>query len=113
MVKDDLVRYQYSERLKSELIIGMKLVRSLETIDDKDFKGATRILSEFFSALSVEVGIAYNSTGDERFKEVNEIISDLDFIDIDNAIEKLGRAMTLITNCAVDSYSKLQQEGIF
>ena len=103
---------QYSEKLKSELIIGMKLVRSLEKLKDKEFEGATKVVAEYFSALSVEVGIAYNSTRDDRFKRVYDIVTNLDFLDVENAIEKLGEAMTLITNCAVDAYSKLQDSGI-
>jgi hypothetical protein len=111
-MRESIKLYQYSEKLKSELIIGMKLVRSLENLKDKEFEGGTKVVSEFFSALSVEVGIAYNSTGDERFKQVYEIISNMDFIDVDSAIEKLGEAMTLITNCAADAYESLQKAGI-
>jgi hypothetical protein len=112
MVRDDLMLFQYSEKLKSELIIGMKLVRSLEGLKDKEFDGATKIVAEYFSALSVEVGIAYNSTKDERFKQVYDIVSNIDFLDVENAIEKLGKAMTLIANCAVDAYENLQKAGI-
>lgn len=111
-MKENLKLYQYSEKLKSELIIGMKLVRALEGLKDKEFEGGLKIVSEFFSALNVEVGIAYNSTNDERFKQVYEIISDVDFVDVDSAMEVLGRAMTLIANCAVDAYEGLQKEGL-
>jgi len=112
MVREDLMLFQYSEKLKSELIIGMKLVRSLEGLKDKEFDGATKVVAEYFSALSVEVGIAYNSTRDERFKQVYDIVSNIDFLDVENAIEKLGKAMTLIANCAVDAYENLQKAGI-
>ncbi len=111
-MKDILKLYQYSEKLKSELIIGMKLVRILENLKDKEFEGGLRVVSEFFSALNVEVGIAYNSTNDERFRRVYEILSSVDFVDVDSAMETLGRAMTLITNCAADAYEGLQKEGL-
>ncbi len=109
---DALKLYQYSEKLKSELIIGMKLVRALENLKDKEFDGGLKVVSEFFSALSVEVGIAYNSTRDGRFKEVYDIVSNVDFVDVDSAIETLGKAMTLIANCAVDAYEELRREGL-
>ncbi len=109
---DALKLYQYSEKLKSELIIGMKLVRALENLKDKEFDGGLKVVSEFFSALSVEVGIAYNSTRDGRFKEVYDIVSNVDFVDVDSAIETLGKAMTLITNCAMDAYEELRREGL-
>ena len=98
-MKDRLKLYQYSEKLKSELIIGMKLVKSLESLKGKEFDGGLKVVSEFFSALSVEVGIAYNSTGDERFRQVYDIVSNVDFVDVDSAMETLGRAMTIVTNC--------------
>ncbi len=106
---ESLKLYQYSEKLKSELIIGMKLVKSLESLKDKEFDGGLKVVSEFFSALSVEVGIAYNSTGDDRFRQVYDIISNVDFVDVDSAMETLGRAMTIITNCAVDAYEALKK----
>ncbi|WP_457549341.1 hypothetical protein [Archaeoglobus sp.] len=108
-MKDSLKLYQHSEKLKSELIIGMKLVKSLESLKDKEFDGGLKVVSEFFSALRVEVGIAYNSTGDERFRQVYDIVSNVDFVDVDSAIETLSKAMTIITNCAVDSYESMQK----
>ena len=112
MGKKDVLLLQYSERLKSELIIGMKLVSALENLKDKEFEGGSKIVSQFFEAFGVEVGIAYNATKDERFKEVHDIVSNVDFLDVENAIEKLGRAMSIITTCAMDAYTNLQNSGI-
>ncbi|RLI84894.1 MAG: hypothetical protein DRP01_07415 [Archaeoglobales archaeon] len=112
-MRESIKLYQHSERLKSEIMIGVRLVKALESLRDEEFDGGSKIVSEFFSALNVEVGIAYNSTKDERFREVYEIFSDVDPVEIDSTMEKLRRAMIIIANCALDAYEDLQRAGLF
>ena len=112
MVKRDILILQYSEKLKSELIIGLKLIKALENLKNKEFEGGTKIVAEFFEAFSVEVGIAYNVTKDENFKKVYDIIREIDFLDIDNAIDKLSKAISIVTTCAANAYERLKNLNI-
>jgi len=112
-MRESIKLYQYSERLKSEIMIGVRLVKALEGLRDREFDGGSKIVSEFFSALNVEVGIAYNSTKDKRFKEVYEIFSEVDPIDLNSTMEKLRKAMIIIANCALEAYEDLRKAGLF
>ncbi len=112
MVKKDIVLLKHSERLKSGLIIGAKLISALENLKDEELEGGTKILSQFFKALSTEIGIAYNSTKDERFKKAYDMIKDMNFLDIKGSMDRIRRAITLVTSCAADAYINLQNSGI-
>lgn len=115
MVKDEVILLQYSEKIKSELIIAMKMLYLTQEVEEDEVKGANRMLNEFLNALAVEVRIAYNVTKDQRFKEVEEGINEvMDLIDSDfqGATEKISTIMTRVTTCADEAYRELINLGI-
>jgi predicted metallo-beta-lactamase superfamily hydrolase len=115
MVRDEVLLLQYSEKIKSELIIAMKMLHLTKEVEEDEVKGANRMLTEFFDALAVEVRIAYNVTKDERFREVEDGIYEvMELIgsDFDSAAEKISMVMTRVTTCADEAYRGLIDQGI-
>jgi len=56
--KKAILVYQYSERIKSELIIASGLVSTMETLDGKELNGAEKLMKSFLEALIGEIRIA-------------------------------------------------------
>jgi len=115
MVKNEVILLQHSEKIKSELIIAMKMLSLTRDVEEDEVKGADRILTEFLDALAVEVRIAYNSTKDERFREVEDGIYEvIELIgsDLESAAEKISTVMTRVTTCADEAYRGLIDSGI-
>ncbi|UCD32998.1 MAG: hypothetical protein JSW04_15035 [Desulfobacterales bacterium] len=56
--KKAIIVYQYSERIKSELIIASGLVSTMETLDGKELNGAEKLMTSFLDALIGEIRIA-------------------------------------------------------
>ena len=98
---------KHSERIKSELIIGSKMLVALKSFKDDEFVGALKMLEQYFQALSTEVGIALNSTKDLRFKEILDLISNLNFADYNNSMEKIAKAVSITTTCANEAFQTL------
>jgi len=100
-------RLKHSERIKSELIIGSKMLSALRGIKDCELEGAIKMLEHYFNALLTEVGIALNSTKDFRFKEVIDLISNLDLRNYEESMQKVSKAVSLTTTCAIEAFQTL------
>lgn len=53
-----IMTYQFSERLKSELIIASRLLATMETIEADQKTGAEKMMVAYLEALLVEIRIA-------------------------------------------------------
>ncbi len=104
---DKINLLKHSERVKSELIIGSKLLVSLGNFKEMEFNGALKMLEIYFNALRGEIGIAYNSTKNQRFIEILNLISGLDFTDYEISIERIARAVSTTTTLANEAYQSL------
>jgi len=102
---------KHSERVKSELIVGSKLLVSLRDFKEREFDGALKMLENYFNALESEIGIAYNSTKDPRFMEILNLISGMDFIDYDASMDRIARAVSITTTLANEAYQSLFGSG--
>ena len=98
---------KHSERIKSELIIGSKMLAALKGFKDEEFMGALKMLEQYFQALSTEVGIALNSTNDLRFKKILDLISNLNCSDYENSMESISKAVSITTTCANEAFQAL------
>jgi len=63
MIRNDIISYQFAERIKSALIIGSKMLTVVETLNEEsELEGAKKAMFAFFDGLSTETGIALNAT---------------------------------------------------
>ena len=84
---------KHSERIKSELIIASKMLVALEGFKGDELNGAAKMLEYYFNALLTEVGIAYNSTKNVKFKEILDLISNLNVRDYKASMQKYRRLL--------------------
>lgn len=100
-----------SEKLKSHLITISKLVQKYYGLHMEERKVASKILNYYLKIVESEAQIAYNITKNNGFLEVKGIILNLiNFIDISSNrenIERISRALSIITTCAINAVQSL------
>lgn len=115
-VKNAIINYLYSERIKSELIIASKLLQTIHTFDEEEIPGAKRILTSFFEALSSEIGIARNIIESKDFIELEgkimEIIGRVEMSQFLEANECVSKAISRVTTSCSDSMSILIENDL-
>jgi hypothetical protein len=67
-----ILTYQFSERLKSELIIAFKLLEKMAALGGDDWRGAEKLMEAYLEALLGEVRIAQGVIGSNHFAEAEE-----------------------------------------
>jgi hypothetical protein len=102
--KKAILVYQYSERIKSELIIASGLVSTMETLDGKELNGAEKLMKSFLEALIGEIRIALhidksmNFIGAEKkIREVMEVIDNMKLHEYTEINRCISDALSLIT----------------
>jgi hypothetical protein len=96
-----ILMYQYSERIKSELIIASELVAKMMTLEGKEFDGAEKLMTSFFGALVGEIRIAQhveksmNLIGAE--KKIMEAIGKMKLLEHSEINMCISEALSLIT----------------
>ena len=76
-IKNAIIVFHYAEKIKSNLIIAVKLLDALENMREDEVAGAEKILVLYFDALILEVNIATNASGEKGFKNVSEKLDDM------------------------------------
>ncbi len=116
MAKNDIIGYQFAERIKSELIIGSKMLTVIETLDGSELEGAKIALGAFFDALSIETGMALKATGDKEFalveEKLNQIKRKIEEADYHEAHATFGRAVSRATTVCARTMSALVEKGL-
>lgn len=103
-IRKAILDYQFSERLKSELIIASKLTTELTIMKEEELTGAVKIFSLFLDAVSAETRIAYNVSKSDDFLEADEKISEaireVKIQEYETANKRIAQALSLVTNTA-------------
>jgi len=101
MIKKEIISYQFGERIKSELIIGSKMLEAVESLEACELKGAKKAMDAFLDALTVEIGMALRATGQPEFAMVEEKLRDarrkIEEADYQEAHANFGRAVSHAT----------------
>ena len=101
MIKKEIISYQFGERIKSELIIGSKMLEAVELLEACELKGAKKAMDAFLDALTVEIGMALRATGQPEFAMVEEKLRDarrkIEEADYQEAHANFGRAVSHAT----------------
>lgn len=112
---DDIVRYQYAERAKSELIALSQMLMTLPDYRDAERTGAKRMLLSFMDAFRAELEISYRATGLSDFRRASEMTGQaISMTESDawgQAGVKLGDAISAVTTVAQAAIEKLGDYG--
>lgn len=117
MIKDEVIGYQFAERIKSALIIGSKMLPVVETLNEEsEREGAKKAIFAFFDGLSTETGIALNATETQEFARVEEKVAqvkrNIEEEDYDEAHANLGRAVSHATTVCDRTMRALIENGL-
>lgn len=116
MTQNEIIGYQFAERIKSALIIGSKMLMVIETLKETELEGAKKALFAFFDALSTETGIALNATGMQEFVLVEEKVTQVkrrvEEADYQEAHANLGRAVSHATTACERTMRALMEKGL-
>jgi len=114
-IRGAVICYQYSERIKSELIIAGKLLGVLSGLKNDQLFGAEKVMSSFLDALTGEIGIAHNVTGSQSFRETSLKIMEaqgrISLHEYSKANKLLSEALSLITTCSQKTARLLMEKG--
>ena len=99
--KKAIIVYQYSERIKSELIIASGLLSTMDTLDGKELNGAEKLMTSFLEALIGEIRIAQHVDKSMNFigaeKKIREAIDKMKFHGHTEINRYISEALSLIT----------------
>jgi len=116
MTGNEIIGYQFAERIKSALIIGSKMVMVLEILKENEFEGAKKVTFAFFDALSIETGLALNATEMNEFELVEEKVTQIrrriEEKDFEEVHATLGAAVSHATTACERTMRALIEKGL-
>ena len=108
--------YQYSERVKSELIIASELLARMLTLRGDERMGAEKMMSTYLEALAREIKIAQNIEKSVNFvgaeKKVMEAMGRLELSEYSEINRCLSEALSLITTSCQAAMEALEKERL-
>ncbi|HDS44679.1 MAG TPA: hypothetical protein ENN68_01030 [Methanomicrobia archaeon] len=116
MTNDEIMTYQFAERVKAMLLLGGHLFPVVEALKGPELEGAKKVLRTFLDALAMENALALRVSDREDFRAVAEklklvqqMVERGDFV---NAQAMLGSAVTNATTACAQSTGTLQEQGL-
>lgn len=108
--------YQYSERIKSGLIIAFNLLAKMSSLQGKELFGAEKLMVSYLEALLAEIRIAQNVEKSEHFlkaeRKVMEAMGRLQLHEYKNINRDLSQAMSSITTSCQISMDALEEKNL-
>jgi hypothetical protein len=115
-IKKAIVTFHYAEKIKSNLIIAVSLLRVLDGMKDEEMVGAEKLLVAYFDALIQEVNIAANASGVHEFQDVNvklaEATRQTRQHDYANVMKLLSEATSITTTSGISSCRSFERERL-
>ena len=112
-----VVRFQYSERLKSELIIASNLLNHLEGLSGEKLAGAEDILLLFLNAIANEAEMAETVSKHTGFRNIKRFVEAaakaIKDGNLNYANRNIAEAVSVATTCGQEAIERLIKEGIF
>lgn len=113
--RDAVLRYQFGERAKSELIIVSQLLMTLPDYKNDRKTGAKRMLISLMEAVRSELNISFNATKERDFQRaidrLNEAISQTESDQYGSAGVMIGEAVSAVTTVAQYGWQVLNEHG--
>ena len=111
-----IICFQYVERIKSELIIAIKLLEKLGELKGDELAGAEKMMLSFLDALAGEINIAHGVLRMRNFEEARKRILDTsgktlsqDYVGATNNISK---AISSITTSGSRAMQMLKEKNL-
>ena len=114
--RDAILNLQYSEKMKSGLIIGIGLLDQLVSLKDEELSGGKKVLVWYLEGLLREVRIAGNVLGWAHYgdleRKVMEVIGRVQMSQFQEAQRSFSEAISLATTSCQTSMSLLVKKQL-
>ncbi|MGQ9509712.1 MAG: hypothetical protein ACUVTN_09980 [Thermodesulfobacteriota bacterium] len=115
--KKAILEFQYSEKMKSGLIIGTLLLEQVISIKkEEELIGGQRILVGYLQALLRELRIAENVLGLGRYEDLErklmEVIGRIQLSQFQDAFRSFSEAISLASTSCQSSMNFLSEKGL-
>lgn len=115
-VREAVICFQFSERIKSELIIAAKLLGEIGELKGDELSGGKKILLSFLEALLGEIHLANNILRQQNLREasvkVEEAMERARSDDYVKAVRSVSEAISRITTSGQHATEILKQKGL-
>jgi hypothetical protein len=115
-IKQLILEFQYSEKIKSQLIIGSNLLAYMEALKGEERAGAEKILKAYLQLLVGEIRIAWNTVKSVNYhgaeKNVTESLRSLGTNDLANSNLYISKALSYITTSCEAAMTNLQKSNL-
>ncbi|NIN01416.1 MAG: hypothetical protein GTO24_25990, partial [candidate division Zixibacteria bacterium] len=112
-VKRLILEFQYSEKIKSQLIIGSSLLAQVEALKGEERTGAEKILKTYLQSLLTEIRIAQSTVRSVNYhgaeKNVLESLGRLEMNDLAKSNLCMSKALSYITTACEAAMTTLQK----
>ncbi len=114
--REAILNLEYSEKMKSGLIIGTSLLDQLISLKDEELSGGKKILVGYLEGLLREVRIAGNVLGsghyDDLERKVMEVIGRIQMSQFQEAQWSFSEAISLATTACQSSMNLLMEKKL-
>lgn len=114
--QEAILGYQYSERIKSELIIASKLLATLESLGENEIACGKKFMISYLEALLVEVRIAGNLIKSRRFTDaeikIMELIGEIELLRYSDANRCISEALSSTTSLCSETMQYLVDKNL-
>lgn len=114
--RKSILVFQYSERIKSELIIASELLAKLLTLKGDELAGAEKLMRTYLEAIVGEIRIAQNMEKSVNFlgaeKKVMEAIGRLRLSEHSDVSRSISEALSFITTSSQGAMEALEEKGL-
>jgi hypothetical protein len=115
--RNAILDLQYSEKMKSGLIIGINLFELLTTLKDMaEFSGGRKMLIWYLEALLRELRIAQNVIGLDHYVDMErkliEIIGRIQLSLFEDVLKSFSEALSLATTSCQNSMNILMEKKL-
>lgn len=112
-----ILSYQYSERMKSGLIIGTQLLEQLFSLkSEEEFSGAKKLLVCYIEGLIRELRIAENVLGKTEYgdleRKLMELIGRIQLSQYEEAQRSFSESLSLVTTSCQNSMTYLIEKKL-
>jgi hypothetical protein len=115
-IRETILDFQYSEKMKSGLIIGIGLLDQLASLTDEELSGGKKVLVWYLEGLLREIRIAENVLGKGHYvdleRKVMEVIGKVQMFQFQDAQRSFSEAISLATTSCQISMSFLVEKKL-
>jgi len=116
-MREAILDFQYSEKMKSGLIIGTSLLDQLASLrNDEEFSGGKKVLIWYLEGFLREIRIAENVLGSDHFTDLErklmEVIGRIQMSQYEEAQRSFSEAISLATTSCQRAMSFLMEKNL-